>query len=109
MPTIEQNRRLPVACGKLEAPRGGLVGRLHFGHDTSERPVAQAILGHRQHVRVFRTLRVKDPIGPKPDLLEPWGIKIEPRERPKHREAWLRCEPRRNTGHEQGGCGIVTQ
>lgn len=108
-PAIEQDRRLAVAGGELKAARGRLVGRLHLGHDASERAVAETILGHRQDVGVLRPLGIEYPIRPKPDLLQPWRVEIEPREHPQHGEAGLRCETRRDTGHEQGCRGIVAQ
>lgn len=70
MAPIEQHRRLAVRRGKLEPPRGGLVGRLYLGDHASKRTVAQAILGEREHVAVLAALGIQDAIGAKPDLFE---------------------------------------
>lgn len=109
MAAVKKNRRLTVASGELEAARGSLVGGLHLGNDARERTVAQAVLGHRQDVSVLRSLRIEDPVGAEPHLLQAGRIEIEPRQRPKHREAGPCCKSRCNSSGEQGRRGIVAQ
>jgi hypothetical protein len=107
MPAIKQDRRLAVARGELETTGCSLIGSSDFRDDAGKRAVAQAVLGHGQHLGILGPLRVEDPVRTESDLLEPGGIKVETRESPQHGKAWPRCEPRRDTGGEQGRCRIV--
>lgn len=109
MTAVEQHRRLAIGGGKLKPARRGLVGRLYLGDHAGERPIAQAVLGKRQHLGVLAPLRIEDAVRPKPHLFQSRRVKVEARQCPEHSRAALRREPRRDTGGEQGRSGIVAK
>lgn len=109
MAAIEQHRRPAVRGGKLQTARRGPIGTLYLGDHAGERSVAQPILGHGQDLGIFASLSIDDPVGRQTHLLQTRCIKIETRERPKHRGVAKRRKPGGDTGQEQGRRSIVPQ
>lgn len=109
MAAIEQHWRSTIRRGKLEASRRGLISGLHLGDDARERPVTQGVLGHRQDFSILASLRKKQRVRTKPDLLEAGRVEIEAGQCPERMHAGLRSEPRGNPGYEQGRGGVVAE
>lgn len=109
MAAIEQHRSLAVGCGQLETSGGGLIGRLHFGNDTGQCPIAQAVLGHCQHLGILAALRVENPLGAEPDLFKSRRVKIEARECPQYCEPGFGGEACSDPGDKQSRRRIIAQ
>lgn len=108
MPAIKQHGCSTIRCRDLKAPGSGHVRFLHLGDHAGERPVAQAIFGHRQHLGILASLRVQDAIGAEPNLLKAWRVEVELGERPEHCPASVADEPGSYARREErGGCVVV--
>lgn len=107
MPAIKQHGCLPVRCRELKAPGSGHVRSLHLGDHAGERPVPQAIFGHRQHLGILASLRIQDAIGAEPNLFESGRVEIELGERPEHRPASGADKPGSYARREERGSCVV--
>jgi hypothetical protein len=104
---VQQHRGLAFRCRELQPPCRGLVRHLHLGDDAGQRAVAQRVLAHGEQLLIGLALRIEDMPGAETRLLQPWGVKIEARQRPECRHAGRRREARGDPGGEQCCRGIV--